>query len=57
VGEVPTRAQYIGGVVILSGLFLGKVGITSRTKRLKSIGVSSTEIEQKIQGRMGFKGI
>jgi drug/metabolite transporter (DMT)-like permease len=56
-GEVPTRAQYSGGVVILLGLFLGQVGITARTERLKIIGVSSTEIEQEIEGRMGFKGI
>ena len=56
-GEVPTCAQYSGGLVILLGLFLGKVGITSRTERLKSIGVSSTETEQEIEGRMGFKGI
>jgi drug/metabolite transporter (DMT)-like permease len=56
-GEVPTRAQYIGGAVILLGLFLGKVGITARTDRLKSIGVSSMEIEQELEGRMGFKGI
>jgi drug/metabolite transporter (DMT)-like permease len=56
-GEVPTRAQYIGGVVILLGLFLGKVGIKSRTERLRSIGVSSTEMEQEIEGKMGFKGI
>jgi hypothetical protein len=56
-GEVPTRAQYIGGVIILLGLFLGKVGITSRTERLKSIGASSMETEQEIEGGMGFKGI
>ena len=56
-GEVPTRAQYSGGVVILLGLFLGNVGITSRTERLKIIGVSSAETEQEIEGRMGFKGI
>jgi drug/metabolite transporter (DMT)-like permease len=56
-GEVPTRPQYIGGMVILLGLFVGKVGITSRTELLKSIGVSSAETEQEIEGRMGFKGI
>jgi hypothetical protein len=56
-GEVPTRAQYIGGVIILLGLCLGKVGITSRTERLKSIGASSMETEQEIEGGMGFKGI
>jgi drug/metabolite transporter (DMT)-like permease len=56
-GEVPTRAQYIGGMVILLGLFLGQVGIKARTNRLKSIGISSMETEQEIEGKMGFKGI
>jgi drug/metabolite transporter (DMT)-like permease len=56
-GEVPTRAQYIGGVVILVGLFLGQLGIKARTNRLKSIGISSMETEQEIEGKMGFKGI
>jgi drug/metabolite transporter (DMT)-like permease len=45
-GEVPTHAQYIGGVVILVGLFLGQLGIKARTNRLKSIGISSMETEQ-----------
>lgn len=56
-GEVPTQAQYIGGVVILVGLFLGQLGIRARTNRLKSIGISSMETEQEIEGKMGFKGI
>jgi drug/metabolite transporter (DMT)-like permease len=56
-GEVPTHAQYIGGVVILVGLFLGQLGIKARTNRLKSIGISSMETEQEIEGKMGFKGI
>jgi drug/metabolite transporter (DMT)-like permease len=56
-GEVPTRAQYIGGMVILLGLFLSQVGIKSRTSRLKSIGVNSNETEQEIEAKMGFKGI
>jgi hypothetical protein len=56
-GEVPTRAQYIGGMVILLGLFLSQVGIKSRTNRLKSIGVNSTETEQEIEAKIGFKGI
>lgn len=33
-GEVPTRAQYIGGVVILVGLFLGQVGIIANIDEL-----------------------
>ncbi|WP_396134229.1 DMT family transporter [Chamaesiphon sp. VAR_48_metabat_135_sub] len=56
-GEIPTQAQYIGGVVILIGLFLGQVGVNARTERLKSIGINSTGTEQEIEGRMGFKGI
>lgn len=56
-GEVPTHAQYIGGVVILVGLFLGQLGIRARTDRLKSIGVNSIETEQEIEGKMGFRGI
>jgi drug/metabolite transporter (DMT)-like permease len=56
-GEVPTRAQYIGGIVILVGLFLGRLGIKARTNRLKSIRISSMETEQEIEGKMGFKGI
>jgi drug/metabolite transporter (DMT)-like permease len=56
-GEIPTRAQYIGGIVILLGLFLGRVGMRAKTVRLKSIGVRSMETEQEIEGRMGFRGI
>ncbi|WP_309731865.1 DMT family transporter [Chamaesiphon sp. OTE_75_metabat_556] len=56
-GEVPTQAQYIGGMVILLGLFLGQVGINTRTERLKSIRVSSMETEQEIEAKMGFRGI
>jgi drug/metabolite transporter (DMT)-like permease len=56
-GEMPTRAQYVGGIVILLGLFLGQVGIKARTDRLNSMGVNSMEMEQEIEGKMGFRGI
>jgi drug/metabolite transporter (DMT)-like permease len=56
-GEIPTQAQYIGGMIILIGLFLGQVGINARTDRLKTIGVNPIETEQEIEGKMGFKGI
>jgi drug/metabolite transporter (DMT)-like permease len=55
--EVPTPAQYSGGLVILLGLFLSQVGLRDRTERLKSIGVDSMEIEQEVEAKMGFKGI
>jgi drug/metabolite transporter (DMT)-like permease len=56
-GEIPTQAQYIGGMVILLGLFLGQVGIKARTARLQSIGIHSMETAQEIESKMGFKGI
>jgi drug/metabolite transporter (DMT)-like permease len=56
-GELPTSAQYSGGAVILLGLFVGQVGIRSRTDRLKSVGVISMETEQEIEAKIGFKGI
>jgi drug/metabolite transporter (DMT)-like permease len=56
-GEMPTRAQYIGGIVILLGLFLSQVGIKARTDRLNSMGVNSMEMEQEIEAKMGFRGI
>jgi drug/metabolite transporter (DMT)-like permease len=54
-GEVPTSAQYIGGSVILLSLFLSQVGIGNRTD-CRNI-VSSVDMEQSIESRMGFKGI
>jgi drug/metabolite transporter (DMT)-like permease len=56
-GEVPTHAQYIGGMVILLGLFLGRVGMRAKTHRLKSLGVNSIETAQEIEVKMGFRGI
>jgi drug/metabolite transporter (DMT)-like permease len=56
-GELPTSAQYSGGVVILLGFFVGQVGIRSRTDRLKKIGIISMETEQEIEAKIGFKGI
>lgn len=57
-GEVPTQAQYIGGGVILFGLFLSQVGIRHQTNRKAAIsGVSSVQMKQAIEAKMGFKGI
>ncbi|MFN6527446.1 DMT family transporter [Nostoc sp. ChiSLP03a] len=47
-GEVPTLAQYIGGSLILAGIFLGQVGIRFQISRKVA-----TQVEQ----GMGFKGI
>jgi drug/metabolite transporter (DMT)-like permease len=53
-GEIPTQAQYIGGMTILLGIFIGRVGMRARTARL---GVSSMETEREIEAKMGFRGI
>ncbi len=55
--EVPTRAQYIGGIIILIGLVLGQVGIKIRTARLENKRVNSIERKHDVEARMGFKGI
>jgi drug/metabolite transporter (DMT)-like permease len=54
-GEVPTRAQYIGGCVILLGVFLSQVGMKQRANSRDQVG--SVDLEQSIESKMGFKGI
>ncbi|MBD2037697.1 DMT family transporter [Leptolyngbya sp. FACHB-321] len=57
-GEVPTRAHYIGGGVILLGLLLSQVGIQHQTaRRVAMTRVTAAPAEQAIEARMGFKGI
>jgi drug/metabolite transporter (DMT)-like permease len=47
-GEAPTQAQYLGGSVILFGIFLSQVGISRQ---------SSTQEKQTIENKIGFKGV
>ncbi|MGV0028402.1 DMT family transporter [Phormidesmis priestleyi] len=55
--EAPTQAQYIGGSVILIGLFLSQIGIRQASQNAIS-DRSSLQVEQvKIETGMGFKGI
>lgn len=57
-GEAPTLAQYIGGSVILVGLFLSQLGKMQQTNRRVALSmVSSTQAEQEVKIGMGFKGI
>lgn len=57
-GEVPTQAQYIGGSVILAGIFLSQIGIQSKgSAKVAMGGPSSTPIEQIVETRIGSKGI
>ncbi|MBN3960539.1 DMT family transporter, partial [Nostoc sp. NMS8] len=52
-GEAPNFAQYIGGSLILVGIFLSQVG----TWRQTSSKVNSTPAQQQVEAGMGFKGI
>jgi drug/metabolite transporter (DMT)-like permease len=52
-GEVPTHPQYIGGSLILFGMFLSQVG----NRRQTVMPINSLPAEQKIETSMGFKGI
>jgi hypothetical protein len=54
-GEVPTHAQYIGGSVILLGVFLSQVGIKQRANCRHRVG--AVDLERSIESKMGFKGI
>lgn len=56
--EAPTQAQYIGGSLILVGIFLSQIGIWYQTsKRVASGKVSSIPAQQQVETGMGFKGM
>ncbi|NJN00984.1 MAG: DMT family transporter [Leptolyngbyaceae cyanobacterium RM1_1_2] len=55
-GEVPTAAQYIGGIVILIGIALNQVGITQRSlQEVPQLTPLQRDIEKEME--MGFRGI
>jgi drug/metabolite transporter (DMT)-like permease len=57
-GEVPTLPQYIGGSVILVGIFLSQVGTWRQTSSTVAFEkVNSTPAQQQVETGMGFKGI
>lgn len=57
-GEAPTQAQYIGGSLILAGIFLSQFGnLRQSSHKAKSSRLSSTQAEKKVETFMGFKGI
>ncbi|MFW9264361.1 hypothetical protein A4S05_17120 [Nostoc sp. KVJ20] len=56
-GEAPNLPQYIGGSLILVGIFLSQVGTWRQTsKRVASSKVNSTPAQQQVESSMGFKG-
>ena len=57
-GETPTQAQYIGGIVILLGIFISQFGIWQQHHpKVTPNGVESAPIQQNIETKVGFKGI
>jgi drug/metabolite transporter (DMT)-like permease len=53
--ETPTLPQYIGGSVILFGIFLSQFGKQKTSRRVPM--VVSTPAKQQVEMGMGFKGI
>ncbi|MGM3304646.1 DMT family transporter [Anabaena sp. WFMT] len=65
-GEAPTFAQYVGGSLVLVGIFLSQIGIQLQSDLLAAAlryrktapkKVNSLPAEQKVETGMGFKGI
>jgi drug/metabolite transporter (DMT)-like permease len=57
-GEVATPAQYIGGSLILIGIFLGQIGIRLQTvHRIGFSGKKYTQGQPEVESDIGFKGI
>jgi len=54
-GEAPTRAQYIGGGVILLGLFFSQLGRQPNAIARKPTNMAPTE--QELESQTGFRGI
>ncbi|MDV2993436.1 MAG: hypothetical protein N4J56_003090 [Chroococcidiopsis sp. SAG 2025] len=55
-GEVPTLAQYMGGSVIVIGVFLSQIGIRQKASSAATRN-TSIQKQQEIESSMGFKGI
>ncbi len=55
-GEAPIQAQYVGGGVILGGIFLSQVGIQRRAAHVEMKAASSLPMKQAIETNTGFRG-
>jgi hypothetical protein len=54
VGEIPTIAQYLGGAVIIIGIFMGQIGSSGKRKKLPM--PKQCNVEQEMQD-ISFPGI
>ena len=52
-GEVPTVAQYIGGSMVILGIFISQVGIRKENKRI----ANRDKFTKQMDNEAGFKGI
>ncbi|MEB3151596.1 MAG: DMT family transporter [Sphaerospermopsis sp.] len=55
--EVPTAAQYIGGAIILLGIFLNQIGIQAQNTRKNSKYAQTNRNIAEIKDECGFKGM
>ncbi len=56
-GEAPTLAQYVGGSVILVGIFVSQISIRRKNARVAMSHMSSTQEKQEVDVSVGFKGV
>jgi drug/metabolite transporter (DMT)-like permease len=57
-GEIPTLAQYIGGITIIIGIVLGQVGIWRKASLQSAISRNNAIGKlREIESEMGFKGM
>ena len=52
-GEVPTLSQYIGGSIVIIGIFISQIGIRKENKRLEN----RDKLIKNMDNEVGFKGI
>ena len=52
-GEVPTLAQYIGGSIVIIGIFISQLGIRKENKRQEN----RDQLIKRMDNEVGFKGI
>ncbi|MDF5725649.1 MAG: DMT family transporter [Rhizonema sp. PD37] len=56
-GEAPTLAQFVGGSVILVGIFLSQIGIWRKNTRVTMSHMRSTQAKEEVEVSVGFKGV
>lgn len=55
--EAPTIPQYIGGSLILLGIFISQVGVMRQTRLAAAADMVNSAQVQEVEADMGFKGI